>query len=209
MPVDEDAFDKSIHDAFHGTGKQRTALSGMFLVVVDKLLRTQGYQAVTAWEEDDSIIVCVEKPDDDGFWQSMMGANIVDIQADINVAALDFVESYIDFDVYGWNTPLWKSDVFDALLATCEAKAPDAIPILKETCGKYWRAAAVEIGYWHEHHEILDWFTYLQEVIQENDSLIYVYKPVRRRWKIGDPVIPKERPQGTEPLLPGDTKKLQ
>jgi len=190
----EDEFDQQINDSFHGTGKRRTELSGMFLVVCDRLFQQYGYRAVTAWEDGDSVVVCVEKPDDTGYWQSMAAVSIDDVQADIDTAASEFVQDYIDHDL---NPPplLWQSDRVDHYTALVQAQFPDTITVMKDLYGKRWELAAAEIGAWLEHGVVKPHWLYIESIERVNGSLVIVHKEQRRRWRLGDPVTSQSRLQ--------------
>jgi len=188
----EDGFDRQINDSFHGTGKRRTALSGMFLVMVDRLFGQYGYHAVTGWEDGDTIVVCVEKPDDTGFWQSMGGISITEVQADIDTAAQEFVQDYIDQDL---NPPpyLWLSDHVDHYVSVVQMQHPGTIEVMQDLYGKRWELAVAEVGAWLITGVVKPHWLYIQSIERVNGSLIIVHKEQRRRWRLGDPVTAATR----------------
>lgn len=206
---EDDTFDQSISSSFHGTGKRRTELSGLFLVTIDKLFQIYGYRAVTAWEDGLSIIACVEKPDDTGFWQGMGAIYITEVQSDMQTAAREFVESYIDNDL---SPPpyLMLSDTINEYVALVEAQQPDTIPVMKELYGKHWQSAVAEVGSYLTFGVVQPHWLYIQDVLKEGDSLIFVHKEQRRRWRLGDPVTATHDPTASDEMLPpGGSTKLQ
>lgn len=108
--------------------------------------------------------------------ESWHAIDAADVTADTVMAlAQTTLQDFID---YQRNPPsiMWKADSFDHYLALCLEHYPDAVPICQEVYGRKWQAACVEIGYWHEHQTILPNFMYLQNVIEESGSLIFVHK---------------------------------
>lgn len=179
MPIDETAFDKQFLDISNGTGKRRTPASGLFLVAMEKVCQPP-YSIVAAWQEDDDIRYTMRVSDDDGHWESWHAITAAGITPEtVMVRAKEAHDWFIEDQV----NPLsitWIAPVYEEYLAIGMAEAPQAASVCQELYGRRWQGAMVEIGYWFAKRQLLPYFMYIENVIEENGAFIFVHKEQKK-----------------------------